>query len=82
VVHGKRGGREAHVGSQSAGTIKLNFINWILRSVRCDGSSGKPLTINRRADNFSNDRRDVFVRAAAAGRVYQTGPDIALSASS
>jgi hypothetical protein len=38
VIHGKRLGREAHVGSQSAGTIKLNFIKWILRSVRCHGS--------------------------------------------
>src|ERR1700720_3902536 len=27
VIHGKRRGREAHVGSQSTGTIKLNFIN-------------------------------------------------------
>ena len=25
--------REAHVGPQSTGTIKLNFINWILRSI-------------------------------------------------
>jgi len=29
----KRRSREAHVGWQSAGTIKLNFINWILRSI-------------------------------------------------
>ena len=38
MIHGKRRGREAHVGSQFAGTIKLNFINGILRSVRCGGS--------------------------------------------
>ena len=31
MIHGNDEAVESHVGSQSAGTIKLNFINWILR---------------------------------------------------
>ena len=29
----KRRNREAHLGAQSTDTIKLNFINWILKSI-------------------------------------------------
>ena len=51
VRHGKRlcnsreqRCRETDVGSQFAETIKLNFINWILRSVSVWRPSGKALT--------------------------------------
>ena len=51
--------REAHVGSQSADTIKLNFINLILESI-----SVRAAPTNRPTDRFSNDSRGVFERAS------------------
>ena len=55
----RRSRREPHVGSQSADTIKLNFINWILESI-----SVRAALTNRRTDKFSNDSRGVFERAS------------------
>src|ERR1700676_3947543 len=37
----ERRGREAHVGAQSAATIKLNFINWILENIREDSVANR-----------------------------------------
>jgi hypothetical protein len=55
MIHGNGESREAHVGSQSADTIKLNFINLILESI-----SVRAALTNRRTDKFSNDSRGVF----------------------